>query len=326
VILYPPTLLCSEVLGDRERYEEDVFHAANQDREINGKDPFIDTPEGKQAGWNYWVERITDRSYWLSSFEMTLLGLLGLVTVMATWDRPSGKVVIRRVLPGGSEERFPLDELSTRMLKEDIPDAIPFYNDRDHYLRAERKITLEFKDDGWNDSIKDSYASSRVNSTAASGTAAAAASGTAAAAASGTAAAAASGTAAAVASGTAAAAASETAAAAASETAAAAASETAAAAASETAAAAASGTAAAAASGTAAAAAGIAAGAAFGPAATVTVRKTFTIELMRSHTLSEKRRLDNAFGHHEESEEVVCKLFGGAAGSTVDILGKHMAR
>jgi hypothetical protein len=212
------------------------------------------------------VERITDRSYWLQDFEITLLGMLGLVTVMAAWDRPSGKVVIRRVLPGGSQERFPLDELSTRMLKEDIPDAIPFYNDSNHYLRAERKVTFEFKNDGRNDSVIDSYASSAVNSTATSD-AAAAASGTAAAAASGTAAAAASGTAAAAASGTAA-----------------------------------------------------------GPAASVTVYKDFTRELMRSHTVSERKRLDDAFGHHGESEEVVCRLFAGAGGSTVDILGKHMAR
>ena len=51
-------LLCSALVGDRAHYELNVFHAANQD-------PFSDTPEGKQAGWNYWVEGITDRLYWL---------------------------------------------------------------------------------------------------------------------------------------------------------------------------------------------------------------------------------------------------------------------
>ena len=105
---------------------------------------------------------------WLGDFEITLLGLLGLATVMATWDRPSGKVVIRRVLPGGFEERFPLDKVSIRMLKEDIPDAIPFYNDCNNCLRAERKSVLEFKDDGRNDSAECLYASPAVNSTAAS--------------------------------------------------------------------------------------------------------------------------------------------------------------
>jgi hypothetical protein len=54
-----------------------VFHAANQDHKENGEDSFSDTPEGKQAGWNYLVERIADRLYWLGNLEITLLGLLG---------------------------------------------------------------------------------------------------------------------------------------------------------------------------------------------------------------------------------------------------------
>jgi len=70
-------LLCSAVVGDRAHYKENVFHAANQDHKANGEDYFNDTPEGKQAGWNYWVESITDRLYWLGNLEITLLGLLG---------------------------------------------------------------------------------------------------------------------------------------------------------------------------------------------------------------------------------------------------------
>jgi len=70
-------LLCSALVGDRAHYEENVFHAANQDHKENGEDSFSDTPEGKQAGWNYWVVRISDRLYWLGNLEITLLGLLG---------------------------------------------------------------------------------------------------------------------------------------------------------------------------------------------------------------------------------------------------------
>ena len=70
-------LLCSAVVGDRAHYEENVFHAVNQDHKVNGEDSFSGTPEGRQTGWNYWVERITDRLYWLGNLEITLLGLLG---------------------------------------------------------------------------------------------------------------------------------------------------------------------------------------------------------------------------------------------------------
>jgi len=136
------TMVRCEVAGDPEKYKDIVSLAADQDRVANKKGRFPETSEGKQAGWDHWMKRITDRSYWLDDLEVSILGSLGVVTVVAFWHRQSGTVHIRRMLPGGGEERFPLNELSTRMPKEGLPNTIPFYNDRDHYYRAERRVTV----------------------------------------------------------------------------------------------------------------------------------------------------------------------------------------
>jgi hypothetical protein len=47
---------------------------------------------------------------------------------------------------------------------------------------------------------------------------------------------------------------------------------------------------------------------------------------MRPHTVSEKKIVDAAFEHSEDSEIVVCSLPAGAGGSNIHLLGRHVAR
>lgn len=152
------TLVRAFVMKYAVRFREIVFDAANLDLErkceIENKPVkcFDETPKGMEAAWDYWTEHITDRSYWVGDFEISMLGLLGVITVLANWNRQKGQVYVRRIIPKGDgecdEEYFPLNELSTRMSIEGLPDVIPFYNDSNHYLRAERRSTTEWKDNG----------------------------------------------------------------------------------------------------------------------------------------------------------------------------------
>ena len=70
----------------------------------------------------------------MSDFEISVFGVLGIITVVGFWSSVLGAIEIRRYLPEVGEERFPLSELRARM--PDAPAQFPVHNDVDHYYRA----------------------------------------------------------------------------------------------------------------------------------------------------------------------------------------------
>ena len=93
--------LHGHVIQNKADYIIFVMNSVRKGQEARGEELFSENTDGKELAWAYWCAHISNSSYWMSDFEISVSDVLGIITVVGFWSSVLGAIEIRRYLPEG---------------------------------------------------------------------------------------------------------------------------------------------------------------------------------------------------------------------------------